>query len=57
MAYLEEVLEAAGVDAKDVTFMNDKSRTDMSAIRAIDATLLLCHFRVLQQADRFPALL
>lgn len=52
--HLEEVLAAAGVDAKDVAFMIDKSRTKMSAIRAIGVTLLLCHFHMLQEADRFP---
>ena len=52
-AFLDEVLEAAGMDAEDVTFMMDKSSIEMKAVRAIGAILLLCHFHMLQEADRF----
>lgn len=51
--FLKAVTEAAGLDLANLTFMIDKSQTEMAAIRNVGAQYLLCHFHMLQEAERF----
>jgi len=51
--FLTAVLQSAGLDPTQCAFMIDKSKTEMAAIKKIGAKFLLCHFHMLQEAERF----
>jgi len=47
------LLQSAGVDIKELTFMIDKSVTERSAISSLGARYILCSFHVFQEVERW----
>lgn len=51
--FIKSALDAAGLEPEYVCFMIDNSNIEQKAIRDINSKFILCHFHMLQDADRF----